>query len=147
MSAYLITVTVINIAVGLAAAGLAFMMGLPGAIVWGAVAFVLNYIPYIGPGMVVIGLFGAGLLTFDTLLPALAAPLLFVAFTFVEGHFVTPAVVGRRLLMHPLAVFLSLAFWSWLWGPIGAFLATPLLIIGFVAMRHLYPGDKANLPG
>ncbi|NWG26800.1 MAG: AI-2E family transporter [Pseudorhodoplanes sp.] len=147
LSAYLITVTGINVAVGLVAAGIAFMMGLPGAILWGAVAFVLNYIPYIGPGMVVVGLFGAGLLTFDTLLPALVAPLLFVAFTFVEGHFVTPAIVGRRLLMHPLAVFLSLAFWSWLWGPIGAFLATPLLIIAFVAMRHLYPGDKANLPG
>lgn len=147
LSAYLITVTVINVSVGLVAAAVAFVMGLPGAILWGAVAFVLNYIPYIGPGMVVIGLFGAGLLTFDTLLPALVAPALFVAFTFVEGHFVTPAIVGRRLLMHPLAVFLSLAFWSWLWGPIGAFLATPLLIIGFVAMRHLYPGDKANLPG
>jgi predicted PurR-regulated permease PerM len=86
-------------------------------------------------------------LTFDTLLPALVAPALFVSFTFVEGHFATPAIVGRRLFMHPLAVFLSLAFWSWLWGPIGAFLATPLLIIAFVAMRHLYPGDKANLPG
>lgn len=146
LSAYLLTVTGINVAVGLVAMGIAFAMGLPGPVVWGAAAFVLNYIPYIGPGIVVIGLFGAGLLAFSTILAALAAPAMFVAFTFVEGHFLTPAIVGRRLLMHPLAVFLSLAFWSWLWGPVGAFLATPLLIIGVVAMRHLYPAEKNLLP-
>ncbi|MGE3868647.1 MAG: AI-2E family transporter [Pseudorhodoplanes sp.] len=146
LSAYLLTVTGINVAVGLVAMGIAFAMGLPGPVVWGAAAFVLNYIPYIGPGIVVIGLFGAGLLAFSTILAALAAPAMFVAFTFVEGHFLTPAIVGRRLLMHPLAVFLSLAFWSWLWGPVGAFLATPLLIIAVVAMRHLYPADKNLLP-
>ena len=146
LSAYLLTVTGINVAVGLVAMGIAFAMGLPGPVVWGAAAFVLNYIPYIGPGIVVIGLFGAGLLAFSTILAALAAPAMFVAFTFVEGHFLTPAIVGRRLLMHPLAVFLSLAFWSWLWGPVGAFLATPLLIIAVVAMRHLYPAEKNLLP-
>lgn len=146
LSAYLLTVTAINVAVGLVAMAIAFVMGLPGPVVWGTAAFVLNYIPYIGPGIVVIGLFGAGLLAFPTVLPALAAPAMFVAFTFVEGHFITPAIVGKRLLMHPLAVFLSLAFWSWLWGPVGAFLATPLLIVGVVAMRHLYPADKTILP-
>lgn len=146
LSAYLLTVTVINVTVGLVALGVAFAMGLPGPVAWGAAAFVLNYVPYIGPGIVVLGLFGAGLLAFPTILPALAAPALFVAFTFVEGHFITPAIVGRRLLMHPLAVFLSLAFWSWLWGPVGAFLATPLLIVAVVAMRHLYPDDKNLLP-
>src|SRR5690606_19695885 len=73
LSAYLLTVTAINVAVGLVAMAIAFVMGLPGPLVWGAAAFVLNYIPYIGPGIVVIGLFGAGLLAFPTVLLALAA--------------------------------------------------------------------------
>ncbi len=99
----------------------------------------LNYIPYVGPGIMHAILFVIGLLTFDTLWPALIAPLFFMAFTFVEGHFIMPTIIGRQLLLHPLAVFLSLAFWAWLWGPIGAFLATPILIMATVAADHLYP--------
>jgi predicted PurR-regulated permease PerM len=58
-----------------------------------------------------------------------------------------PAIIGRQLLLHPLAVFLSLAFWAWLWGPVGAFLATPLLIMAIVAVDHLYPRARQMLPG
>jgi predicted PurR-regulated permease PerM len=76
----------------------------------------------------------------------LIAPLLFMAFTFVEGHFIVPNVIGRQIFLHPIAVFLSLAFWAWLWGPIGAFLATPILIVAKVSMDHLYPRAKQILP-
>lgn len=146
LSGYLLTITVINLCLGLVTIVATWAIGLPAPIVWGALAFALNYIPYIGPGIVNIALFAIGLLTFPSLLPALIAPALFLALTFVEGHFITPAVVGRRMTMNALAVFLSLAFWTWLWGPIGAFLSTPILIMAAVAMHHVYPRHKTELP-
>jgi predicted PurR-regulated permease PerM len=147
LSAYLITVTCINIGVGCVVAGLTFLMGFPAPLLWGALAFLLNYIPYVGPGIMHVTLFIIGLLTFPTLLPALVAPLLFMTFTFFEGHFLVPAIIGRQLLLHPLAVFLSLAFWAWLWGPVGAFLATPILIMAVVMIDHVYPRGRRMLPG
>jgi predicted PurR-regulated permease PerM len=146
LSGYLITVTIINACVGLVATGVTWYLGFPAPLLWGALAFMLNYIPYVGPGIMHAILFVIGLLTFDTLLPALIAPLFFMTFTFLEGHFIMPAIIGRQLLLHPVAVFLSLAFWSWLWGPIGAFLATPILIMATVASDHLYPRSKTVLP-
>ena len=146
LSGYLITVTIINACVGLVAVIVTWALGFPAPLLWGALAFMLNYIPYVGPGIMHVILFVIGLLTFDTLLPALIAPLFFMTFTFLEGHFIMPAIIGRQLLLHPVAVFLSLAFWSWLWGPIGAFLATPILIMGTVASDHLYPRSKTVLP-
>jgi predicted PurR-regulated permease PerM len=147
LSGYLITVTVINLCVGLVATGVTWALGFPAPLLWGVLAFALNYIPYVGPGIVHVTLFIIGLLTFDTLLPALIAPLFFMAFTFVEGHFIVPNVVGRQLQLHPLSIFLSLAFWAWLWGPIGALLATPILIAAMVSLDHLYPRGSKMLPG
>jgi predicted PurR-regulated permease PerM len=65
----------------------------------------------------------------------------------LEGHLVTPTVLGRRLTLDPLAVFLAIAFWGWLWGPMGAFLAVPLLIVGMVIVGHVFPSDDLKLPG
>jgi predicted PurR-regulated permease PerM len=131
LGGYLIVVTAINLALGLVTMLMAYMLGLPSPILWGALAFVLNYVPYVGPAIMDVLLFG-----------------IFLAITVVEGQFLTPAIVGRRLLnLHPLAVFLSIAFWAWLWGPVGAFLATPILIVACVALEHLYPRHKAELPG
>jgi predicted PurR-regulated permease PerM len=146
LSAYLITVTIINAGVGLVVAALTYAMGFPAPLLWGALAFLLNYVPYVGPGIMHVTLFIIGLMTFPTLLPALVAPLLFMTFTFFEGHFLVPAIIGRQLLLHPLAVFLSLAFWAWMWGPVGAFLATPILIMSVVVIDHLYPRTKQLLP-
>lgn len=147
LSGYLITVTIINVGVGVVITAITYAMGFPAPLLWGALAFLLNYIPYVGPGIMHVTLFIIGLLTFPTLLPALIAPALFIVFTFFEGHFLVPAIIGRQLLLHPLAVFLSLAFWSWLWGPVGAFLATPILIMAVVALDHVYPRAKQILPG
>jgi predicted PurR-regulated permease PerM len=146
LSVYLLTITVINLCLGVITAAATFIIGLPAPIIWGALAFALNYIPYIGPGIVVIALFFIGLLVFPSLLPAVIAPTFFVLLTFTEGHFVTPNVVGRQMLMNSLAVFLSLAFWTWLWGAIGAFLSTPILIMAMVALHHIYPRHKTELP-
>ena len=82
-----------------------------------------------------------------SLAQAALAPALFVAIATVEGHFITPSIVGRRLTISPFIVFLALAFWTWLWGPIGAFLAMPFLIVSFVILGHLWPREEMNLPG
>ena len=71
-----------------------------------------------------------GVIAFSTLGAGLIAPLAFVGVTFLEGHFVTPTIIGRRLELNALAVFMALAFWTWLWGPMGGFLSSPLLIVG-----------------
>ncbi len=147
LTGYLSVVAVINLVVGLAAAAIAFAAGLPNPIAWGVLAFILNFIPYIGALIMEIVLLAVGLVTFPTLSHALIAPILYFAFTTLEGHFITPSIMGRRLTLIPLAVFLSLIFWTWLWGPAGAFLAVPLLIVGMVSIRHIFPREQSVLPG
>ena len=147
LTAYFTTVGAIYFVEGICVGVASYFIGLPNAAAWGALAFVLCFIPYIGPAAVVLVLFGVGLINFSTLTHALIAPIFFVALSTLEGNFITPTIVGRRLTLSPLAVFLSLIFWAWLWGPVGAFLATPLLIIGLVAANHLFPRTDVNLPG
>jgi predicted PurR-regulated permease PerM len=147
LTSYLSVVAVINFAVGLAAAVIAFAVGLPSPIAWGVLAFLLNFIPYIGALIMEVVLLAVGLVTFPTLTHALMAPVLYFAFTTLEGHFITPAIMGRRLTLIPLAVFLSLIFWTWLWGPAGAFLAVPLLIVAMVSIQHIFPREQSVLPG
>jgi predicted PurR-regulated permease PerM len=146
LTGYLSMVTIINVAVGLAAGLVAWAVGLPSPVAWAVLGFILNFIPYIGALIMEAALFLVGLVTFPTLTQALAAPLLVVVFATLEGHFITPSIVGRRLTLNPLTVFLSLVFWTWLWGPVGAFLAVPLLIMGLVAVSHLFPSEERALP-
>ena len=91
-------------------------------------------------------LFLVGLVAFPTLTQALIPPVLYLAMGVLEGHFITPSIMGHRLTLHPLTVFLSLIFWTWLWGPVGAFLAVPLLIIGVVAADYMFPKEEPALP-
>jgi predicted PurR-regulated permease PerM len=147
LASYLAIVTAINCVVGLLTAVGAWLFGLPNPILLGVMAMVLNFIPYIGPACMVVILLGVGLVTFPSLGYAFVPPAAFVALTTVEGHIVTPAILGQRLILNPLGVLLALAFWTWLWGPMGAFLAVPLMIIGFVTLQHLFPPDESKLPG
>jgi len=103
-------------------------------------------VPYVGPAVMVVILFTVGLVSFPSLGQAFIAPLAFVLLTTMEGHFITPTVVGRRVTLNPLLIFLALAFWTWMWGPIGAFLAAPLSIIGLVVVNHLVPSEDVKLP-
>jgi predicted PurR-regulated permease PerM len=146
LSRYIGTVTVINLGIGAITAFGTWMLGFSNPVLFGALAYVCNYVPYIGPAVVVVVLFAAGLVSFPSLAYAAIAPLLFVALTTVEGHVVTPNIVGRRLTLSPLGVFLSLAVWTWLWGPVGAFLSVPFLILGLVIVRHLFGGEEGELP-
>jgi predicted PurR-regulated permease PerM len=91
-------------------------------------------------------LFGVGLVTFSTLTHALISPLLYLGFSTLEGQFIKPGIMGLRLTLNPLTVFLSLAFWTWLWGPTGAFLSVPILILLLVIANHLFPIDEPPLP-
>jgi predicted PurR-regulated permease PerM len=146
LAGYLAVVTIVNTTLGVIVALGAWLIGLPNPIIFGLLAGLFNYVPYIGPAIMVIVLFGVGLVTFPSLSHAAIAPLGLIALTTAEGHFITPTIVGRRLTLNPLLVFLALAFWTWMWGPIGAFLAVPLSIIGLVIANHLIPAEEIHLP-
>jgi len=146
LTGYLSVVAVINVAVGICGGVAAWVAGLPDPLAWAVLGFILNFIPYIGALIVEVAMFMVGLVTFPTLTHALLAPLLFLALATLEGHFVTPSIIGHRLTLNPLTVFLSLVFWTWLWGPVGAFLAVPLLIMALVVIGHLFREDEPDLP-
>jgi predicted PurR-regulated permease PerM len=146
LTSYLGVVFLINVGVGVGAALIAAAVGLPDPVAWGVLGFVLNFLPYIGAGIMEIGMFLVGLVTFSSFAHAMLAPLLYVGMAIVEGQFLMPGLVGRSLTLNPLTVFLAMVFWAWLWGPIGAFLAVPLLIIGLVAAAHLFPRHEPELP-
>jgi predicted PurR-regulated permease PerM len=147
LTSYLSLVTVINLAVGVMAFAVTYAVGLPNPVVWGVLGFLFNFVPYLGALIMEVVLLAAGLVSFPTLGQALIAPVVYLAFTTLEGHFVTPAIMGKHLLLNPLTVFLALVFWTWLWGPIGALLAVPLLIVAMVAISHLFPKEETTLPG
>ncbi len=146
LTGYLSIIALINIAVGICGGVAAWVAGLPDPVAWAVLAFILNFVPYIGALFMEVALFMVGLVTFTTLAHALLAPVLFLGLAILEGHFITPSIMGHRLTLNPLTVFLSLVFWTWLWGPGGAFLAVPLLIMGLVVVDHLFPEDDPELP-
>jgi predicted PurR-regulated permease PerM len=146
LAGYLAVVTMINAVLGTIVALGAWVIGLPNPAIFGLLAAFLNYVPYVGPAVMVVVLFGVGLVTFPSLGHALIAPAALIGLTTLEGHFITPTIVGRRITLNPLVVVLALAFWTWMWGPIGAFLAVPLSIVGLVVVSHLFPADEVKLP-
>jgi predicted PurR-regulated permease PerM len=146
MTTYFSTFTIVNICLGAVTVVLTYLIGLPNPLLWGVLAWVLNYIPYVGPAIVAGTLAVVGLLTFPTLGKAAIAPLVYVALVTLEGQFITPTVMGRRLVLNPFAVFLAIAFCTWLWGPIGAFLAVPLLMAVMVSLNHVFAEEKPDLP-
>lgn len=126
---YLTTITLMNAAVGFVVAGAMWGVGLPTPLFWGAAAFLLNFIPIIGPLLGVALFFAAGVVALPWPLPALAPAALYLLIHLVEGQAVTPMLVSRRFELNPVLVILSLLFWHALWGMPGAFLAVPLLAI------------------
>jgi predicted PurR-regulated permease PerM len=146
LAAYLAVVTVVNAGLGLVVGFGAWLFGYPTPILFGLMAAVFNFIPYVGAACTTAVLFGVALVTFPSLGYALLPPAAFVAVATVEGQFITPTLLGRHLTLSPLAVLLALAFWSWLWGPIGTFLAVPLTMTGLIALHHMFPPDESRLP-
>jgi predicted PurR-regulated permease PerM len=146
LGGYLLTVTMINVGVGIATGIICAITGMPNAAGLGALAATLNFFPIIGPVAMFVVLMVVGVIAFSTLSGGLVAPLAFIGITFLEGHFVTPTIIGRRLELNALAVFMALAFWTWLWGPMGGFLSSPLLIVALILKEHLLPVDSPQLP-
>jgi predicted PurR-regulated permease PerM len=146
LGGYLLTVTMINIGVGTATGIICAITGMPNPAGLGALAATLNFLPIIGPVAIFVILTVTGVIAFSTLGAGLIAPLAFVGVAFLEGHFVTPTIIGRRLELNALAVFIALAFWTWLWGPMGGFLSSPLLIVALILKEHLLSVDQPQLP-
>jgi predicted PurR-regulated permease PerM len=127
VSGYLVTIVMMNMGVGLMTGIAAYLCGLADPIMWGAMAFLLNFAPYFGP-LVGVGIFAlAGLLTFDSLWHAVLPAALYLAIHMAEGEGITPILLARRFTLNPVLLIVSLIFWYWMWGIAGAILAVPML--------------------
>lgn len=136
ISTYLSTITLINLVLGLAVWGIMSLIGLPNPLLWGVLAMVTNYIPYLG-ALVMIGILAmVGFITFDSLGQSLMAPGAYVGLNLLESYFLTPMILGRRLTLNPVVIFLGLTFWGWLWGITGALLAVPIMVVLKIFCDH-----------
>jgi predicted PurR-regulated permease PerM len=149
VSLYLATITVMNLLVGVANFIQCWAMGLPNPLLWGVLAFLLNYIPIIGPFTGIVVYFFVGLFTYPSVLHALIPPAIYFAIHLAEGETITPMLLAKRFTLNPVLVMASLLFWDWLWGIPGAFLSVPLLAVfkivcdhveGLAAVGHLMGG-------
>jgi predicted PurR-regulated permease PerM len=127
-SNYLFSVSLINIGLGAVVSGGLYLMGVPNAVMWGMLVAVLNFVPYFGPVAGIILLGTVGLLTFDTLWKGLLPPAWYLLLHLLEANLITPVVLGRRFTLNPVVIFVSLIFWTWLWGVPGALLSVPILV-------------------
>jgi predicted PurR-regulated permease PerM len=128
ISNYLFSVSLINIGLGLVVSGGLWFMDVPNAAMWGMLVAVLNFVPYFGPvaGVILLGV--VGLLTFDTVWQGFLPPAWYLLFHLLETNFITPVLLGRRFTLNPVVIFVSLIFWTWLWGVPGALLSVPILV-------------------
>lgn len=139
ISAYLVTITAINVGLGLAVWGILAFLNVPNPMLWGVLATVTNYIPYLGAIVMIAVLAMVGFLTFDNNTQALMVPLSFVGLNILESYLVTPLVLGHRLTLNPVVIFLGLTFWGWLWGITGALLAVPIMVVFKIFFDHSEP--------
>jgi predicted PurR-regulated permease PerM len=124
---YLLTITAMNAAVGILTGLAAYLFGLDAPILWGAIAFLLNFLPIFGPLLGCGMLFMVGLVTFDTFWQALLPASAYLIIHIIEGEMITPILLARRFILNPVLVIISVIFWYWMWGVPGAFLAVPML--------------------
>lgn len=143
VSHYFVTVTAINAGLGVAVFAAMTIIGVPNPILWGAAAFILNFVLYLGPVMLLVALGVVGFAEFSgayALVPALA----YFCLNMTEAQFVTPTLVGQRLQLNPLVVFLAILFGLWLWGPIGGIVSLPLLVWATAYVTHA-PESRPDL--
>lgn len=139
ISRFLFTITFINVGVALVVTALLYFAGMPNPLLWGVLAGLLNFIPYFGPFTVVAILTLVGVTTAESTGEGLLPPLLYLSVHALESNFITPMVLGRRLTLNPVVIFVSLIFWTWLWGIPGALLAVPLLMTLKIICDHFRP--------
>jgi predicted PurR-regulated permease PerM len=139
VSAYLFTITIMNLAVGVATGAVMALCGVDDPVLWGTVAFLLNYIPILGPMTGVVVFLLVGLLSSNSLWGAFLPAGLYLLIHLVEGETVTPLLLARRFTINPVLVILSLVFWYWMWGVPGAILSTPMLAITKIICDRIRP--------
>lgn len=127
LSAYLATISLMNLLVGLATGLATFALGMPDPVLWGTMAFMLNFIPILGPLCGIGALFLAGLMTFGTIWQSLLPAGLYFVIHVLEGETITPMLLAKRFVLNPVLVILALVFWYWMWGVPGALIAVPML--------------------
>jgi predicted PurR-regulated permease PerM len=139
VSRYLLTITIINICLGMAVGTTVGLLGLHNPIMWGAMVAVLNFIPYLGALTGIICMTLGAVLSFDSFGYALIFPATYLVLATLEGNFITPFVMGRSLTLNPVIVLLSLIFWGWMWGIAGIILAVPTLAAFKIFCAHIEP--------
>jgi predicted PurR-regulated permease PerM len=137
ISTYLLTVTLVNLGLGLAVAGVMFLLKMPNPLLWGALAGLAEFIPYLGATAMVALLSLAGLVAFDQIGDALLVPAAYLGVNLLQSQFIAPLILGRRLTLNPVAIFIGLVFWWWIWGVPGAFIAVPLLATFKIFCDHI----------
>jgi predicted PurR-regulated permease PerM len=137
ISTYLFTVAVVNVVLGLAITLVMTLIGMPNALLWGTLAAVAEFIPYIGATVLLATLTMAGLTTFESIGHALLVPGAYLVVNLIQSQFISPMILGRRLTLNPVAILVGLVFWWWLWGVGGAFIAVPLLATLKIFCDHI----------
>ncbi len=137
ISLYLFTTTVINFGVGVVTGIVMYLLGMPNPVLWGVVAAVLNFVPYVGAVANTVLLALAALVTFEDAGQALKVPGAFLALNLIESNLVTPMVYGNRMRLNTVALFIGLVFWWYIWGVPGAILAVPMMAAFKIACDHI----------
>ncbi len=139
ISSYLFTIALINVGLGIAVGTALYFLDMPNPALWGAMAAALNFVPYLGAlmGFLVVGV--VAVLSFNDLSQAALIPAVYLGLTTLEGQVITPLIVGRRLALSPVVVFLSITLWGWLWGIPGMLLAVPLLAMFKIICEQVEP--------
>jgi predicted PurR-regulated permease PerM len=146
MSRYLRTVFAINFSLGCVVAVAMYVLHMPNPLLWGALAMLVNFVPYVGPFVGILTVGAVALVSFDDLTATLLPPLVYLALASVEGNVLTPLILGRTTELDPLVIFVWLLFWGWLWGIAGAIVAVPLLmLIKLMCARSQVLGPVAAL--
>jgi predicted PurR-regulated permease PerM len=137
ISTYLLTTAAMNVGEGIVVSIAMYLLGMPNPLLWGAMVALLEFIPYLGAALAVAVLGVAAITVFDTLGHALLVPGAYLLINVIQANVVSPLLLGHRLALNPVAILVALAFWWWIWGIPGAFIAVPLLATFKIFCDHI----------
>ncbi|MGI9088227.1 MAG: AI-2E family transporter [Chthoniobacterales bacterium] len=137
VSRYLVTITLINVCLGILIGTAVGLLGLRNPVMWGVLVAVLNFVPYLGALTGIVCMTIGAVLSFNSLGYAFVFPAVYLVIATIEGNFVTPMVMGRSLTLNPVIILLSLTFWGWMWGIVGIILAVPILAAFKIFCSHI----------